>query len=386
MDTRSRLIATLTALLLLSSTASAGLFRTGKSVRIDADTSIEENLTVATSSLDVWGHVAGDIVAGCRSFVLEGIVDGDLFIAGQSIDLDGSQSGDALLFAQHIKIKDGTVEDIRAACQRLNVNAIVTGDILAAGQDITIDRDTRVGGDAALAAQTIEIYGTIKGKLVAGAQWIEIGGRVEGDADLYVDDLNFHGDGVIDGDLTVHYDDEKPEIDEGRVKGTVSYIQLSHEEYESSAWPWKVWSLLAAIVTGLLLVLVFGRCFAPDLEEGLAHPFRSMGYGFLAFAAVPVGILVSFLLVLTVPVGLILLAVYFPMLYVGWIIGGLLAGHMLLRSLTKADPSPYLSVTVGVLLLKVIGLIPFLGMVVGAAVALVGIGVIVLGSTRITRG
>ena len=96
--------------------------------------------------------------------------------------------------------------------------------------------------------------------------------------------------------------------------------------------------------------------------------------------------IIGFALVVTVPISVILLLVYGPLLYIAWIFGCWLAGEAVLRSLMKRAPSRYLSLPLGVVMISLIGMAPYLGGVISFIVLLNGLGMLTKGILRLARG
>jgi len=372
--------------LILATAAFAGEFRSGDTVILDGRESLQENLTIAGETVSINGEVSGDIVAVARSISMSGRMQGQIIAAAQRINLNGWVIGDGLLFAQNIAVTGQGVEDFRGAAQDVLIDAPLTGELLVGAQTVTLGPNTKVAMDAVVGAQNLNIDGLIRGKLIAGAKKISISGTINGDADVWVEKLVFYGDGRIKGNLKVHYTKTKPEIDGSKVGGTVTFVKEELADAGNKFWPNKIWWVLAAIATGMLLLWGFKRCMADDLKNALDKPIKMMGFGFIGFIGIPVVAAIAIILVLTVPVGVSLLLVYFPALYFGWLIGSLLTGMFVLQRLMKDEPSAYLSMPVGIVLVSIIGLIPALGALFNLAILLIGLGAIITGSYRLIRG
>ncbi len=379
-----RLIA-FTVILVTVSSAHAGLFRSGNTITVDRDTELQENLTAVGEAVQMYGVIHGDLIAAASTVFVDGYVDGQLLAAARTVSIHGGFGSDALVFAQEITVSDGGFEDFRGAAQTIILDVPIRGDVFAAGQYVTLGSDATVAGDAALAGQYLTVNGEVHGKLMGAGESVRIGALMHGDAVLRTDQLEFAQGGRIAGNLTVHYGKQKPEIPEGAVQGKVTFVQVE-EKGGGCKWLLGIGWLLATIVTGWLLLLAFRRRLQPDFEWASSHLLSSLGFGFLGFAVVPMAIIVGAVLVLTIPVSVILLLLYAPLLYVGWIFGSWLGGDLVLAALTKKTPSPYLSLALGVILVFLIGLIPYVGGVVGFVVVLTGVGMLTKGTLRISRG
>ncbi|MFH0881629.1 MAG: polymer-forming cytoskeletal protein [bacterium] len=380
-----RFLIAILILIFATGQADAGLFRHGDTITIEREQELQENLTAVGTTVHMSGVIHGDLITSANAVFVDGYVDGQLLAAARTVSIHGGFGGDGLVFAQEITVSDGGFEDFRGAAQRILLNIPIRGDVFLAGQYITLGSDATVAGDVAVAGESLTVNGDIQGKLTGAGESIRIGALVDGDAVLYTDDLLFAEGSSIRGNLTLHYRDQVPEIPEDAVFGKITLVQ-EEQKGCGSCWWTKLWFILASIVTGWLLLLVSRRCISQDLDWALALPLPSLGFGFLTFAVIPVAVVVSAILILTIPVSLMLLILYGPLLYVAWIFGGWLAGIMILQSLTKKMPSHYLGLALGVLLISLIGMIPYIGCVIGFIVMLAGLGMITKGVLRLMRG
>ena len=365
--------------------AQAGLFRSGESVTIDRDQEMQENLTAVGESVHMYGIVHGDLISACDILSVDGYVDGQLLAVARTVNIHGGFGGDALIFAQEITVSNGGFEDFRGAGQKILIDVPILGDVLAAGQYVTLGTASSVAGDVVIAGQFLTVDSEVNGKLLAAGESIRIGAVMHGNAVVYTDDLTFSGNGRIEGNLTVHYTEHQPDIPDDAVIGKVDFVQEEQGSCGSCGWM-KVLYILATIVTGLLLLLMFRRSENPDLEWAFSHPFPSLGFGFLTFAILPVAIIVGAVLVVTAPISIMLALVYGPLLYIGWIFGCWLAGEAVLRSLMKKVPSRYLSLPLGIVLISLIAMIPYAGGIIGFIVLLNGLGMLTKGIVRLVRG
>jgi hypothetical protein len=147
----------------------------------------------------------------------------------------------------------------------------------------------------------------------------------------------------------------------------------------------EIFSYGAAVLVGILLVTVFPGFFHATLREvrSIGLP---IGIGALAFV---IGffllILGVLLLFVGVGAGIASLLGYAPIVYVAQVFVGAWLGIKILGEPSSNTNTMIGRIALGLLILHVVGLIPFLGVLVWLAVGLWGMGAVLLGFYRISR-
>lgn len=339
----------------------------------------------------------GDAFLAGRSVTLSGETVDDLFAAGQNVSVLSPVEGSAHTAGRNVTITSDVGENLYAAGMNVTVNGEVTGDVTAAGYDVEINQpisgDLRatgssvtlaapVAGSAILAGEDVVIRGQILGDLALAADHVtwEDGASVAGQVQLYVDedsDLEVP-QSVAPADRVSRHDIDGFERDHGKVPG-----MDSHSERSFGAG--VVDFLRTVIVTGILatiLALIAPRWIA-DLRRGaLEEPLRTLGMGFLGLAAV-IG---SVPLLIMTGIGAIVapLALFAALIMglLGYVLGAYVLGVWAVTSAGRSTPENTGERAVagfaGAALLALVGLIPFLGWLAVFAVALAGVGALVM--------
>ncbi|MCX5996399.1 MAG: hypothetical protein NTV42_02030, partial [Chloroflexi bacterium] len=109
-----------------------------------------------------------------------------------------------------------------------------------------------------------------------------------------------------------------------------------------------------------------------------SKPWPCLGYGALVLFLVPVAIAIACALVIGIPLGLATLALYIFTVYLGHIFVGLFIGKWLLRQRADANSTGRLiaALAIGLFVVYVCGVIPFVGCLTDLAVILFGLGAI----------
>ncbi|HET7929324.1 MAG TPA: polymer-forming cytoskeletal protein [Actinomycetota bacterium] len=252
---------------------------------------------------------------------------------------------------------------------------VLTGELLVpegatVGTAVIFDGDATIDGTAAGSVVAfngdVEVTGTVRDDVVAfnGRVIVRSGAEVGGDI------ASRHAAQIEDG-ATVG----------GEIKGISGRFDL-----EGLGWVaryvWWFGYTISTLVLGLVLLL-----FLPGADGPLAEAFRrrtgaSFGFGAAIFFLLPLAAVLLLVVVVAIPLGVFLLLAL-PLLYTfGYVAGA----HVLGRRLVKQPGSRYVAFLVGWLILRGIGLIPFLGGLVWVVATIAGLGALVIaarGSTSV---
>jgi len=148
--------------------------------------------------------------------------------------------------------------------------------------------------------------------------------------------------------------------------------------------PFAIFSVLGALVVGFILVAIWRHALNQAIEASLDRFGRTVGLGAIGLLAPPAAFIVALVLVVTIPAGLIGIALYLVFLYLAKVLAGMLFGRLLFRLFGGATASPWLTAPVGIVLVYALCAVPFAGWLVWLFAALVGFGVVVelLAATR----
>ena len=144
-----------------------------------------------------------------------------------------------------------------------------------------------------------------------------------------------------------------------------------------------VW-LAAAMLVGWLGLVLFPGFFQAS-THAVGSGWRSLGLGVAVLAGVPVAIILTAITLVGLPVSLMLLAVYLVAIYLAKIWVGAFLGQMLLKPAGATKSDWLLGLLVGLLILTIVGFIPYLGGLVRFGVVCLGLGAFAWQLYRVSR-
>ena len=319
------LFAVLLVLAAVPAPAAAQDTRTGDTVIVEEDETVDD-----------------DLQAFAGTVIVRGTVDGDLTAFTGNVFVDGEVNGDLTAFSGNVRI-----------------NGTVTGDVSAAGGNVFLANGGRVDGQFQASAGNVVVEGEIGEDARLGASTITVGPTAAVGGDL-----------AYDGNLTLS--------EEARISGEVRQDDdLGIQGPLVPSWVGWAYGLLANLLLGAVALLVFPAFSTRLADRAASDPLRSAGAGLLLLVGIPVLLVLLFVSLIGIPLGLVGMLVYGLLLWLGYVYGAFAVGSWLL-SLADAG-SRWLALVVGVLAVSVVGLIPILGGLVQFAVLLLGLGALGLG-------
>lgn len=427
---RGKRILLVTALLLLATvlTASSVFAATGRSggeVIIGPDEVIDDDLYVSGGAIRIDGTVRGDVLAFGGQLTINGTVEGDVLAGAQTIVINGTIEDDVRMGGQALQ---------------LGPNARIGDEVIAGGFSYESTADSLVGGELLLGAYQALLAGTIEGDVSVGTNALEIRGTIGGNvaADVGGDEgggpspvqfmpspgvqmpavppgLTVTDSARIDGDVVYTSNVDADVADGAMIGGTLAREEpeVSPEEVEPE--PTLLTTALDALrrFVTLLLVGVGLLWLAPDWTIRMSStvessPLPSLGWGIVTFIliialifAVLAGIIVSALIfgrltlgslaVLTFGLGgLIEAALVIGFLvflsYVAYVVVGYGGGRWLLGRLRAEWATGRVApLALGLVLLIILQVIPYLDTLVGLLVTVLGLGALWLWARSIRQ-
>ena len=227
------------------------------------------------------------------------------------------------------------------------------------------------------------IAGDVNGAVVAFNGDVRVRGNV--DEDVVV----FKGRAIIEADATVGGDvvsSKRPQVAAGAtVDGDVRRVNFANY-FSALGWVlWLAWWLAVSVsvfVLGFLLLALAPRAAVGALRVAQTRVGPAIGWGVAMAIGLPiVSILVLFTLV-GIPLGLIGLFSLALLYGLGYVVAALVLGRRLIREPT----SIYLAFFVGLLILRVVDLVPVVGNLVTAVATVYGLGALTVAAWRAARG
>jgi len=205
----------------------------------------------------------------------------------------------------------------------------------------------------------------------------DVSGSIGRELTMAGDRLTIASTARIGGNLTARVDHLKNvEIADGATIGGKRDIEVRVRQNQFARPRFylhqAVW-LAAAMLVGWLGLILFPAFFRAS-TQAVASGWRSLGLGLAILAGVPVAVILIAITLIGLPVSLMLLAMYLAAIYLAKIWVGAFLGQMLVRPAGAAKGDWLLALLVGLVILTVVGFIPYLRWPVHVAVICLGLG------------
>ena len=363
----------LLALVLFASPVAAAEFRTDNTVRIGADETID-----------------GDLFVGGTTIIIEGTVNGDVFAAGTTITIRGTINGSVNAAGTRIEIEGPIERGVRVAGQEIVIAAPVGGDVILLGQTAEVTGAGRVGGDVLFGVSEITLAGNVGRRVSGGAETLRLAAAVGQGVDVGVNDLVVEPSARINGDLRYRSNNEA-QVAAGTVTGQV-LRQAAPTDFSVDAGGaardtirGSVARIVVLALLGLLLLVAARGWMERATTQMMRRPVASLLMGVLVgIATVPAIIIVGGIVLVifgvvfgaggvlaTIPLPLAGLGLYALALYISPVFVALLIGRLLMG---RFSATGFLALVVGLIVLAVLGAIPYVGWAITGLATVLGLG------------
>jgi cytoskeletal protein CcmA (bactofilin family) len=360
------MVAGICAAACMSSTAMATEFRShGDTIEVEKDETIK-----------------GDLFAHGHHVKIEGTVDGDLYVFCQGADIEGHVTGDVIAFAQMLRVNGKVDGNIRSFTNTTLVTGNVAKNLLSFSETVTIDPAGKVGGSVTTFVNTLAIDGSVGRDVLAFVGETAVAGNIGGGLQAQGNTLRFNSGAQVGGPVKFK-GSKQPEVSSGaKLAVPVEFTQEEHHNRyrDSGFYIWSVIWTAAVILFGLLLFVLLPN-FAGGTVDSAERYGASIGLGVLVLFGVPIAAFIACITVVGLLVGISTFILWMTTLICAQIVVGTIVGQWLMGH-TREHWQLIGRMVVGVILIRVVEMIPFFGGWVRFAVVLWGMGAISLAIYR----
>ena len=281
-----------------------------------------------------------------------------------SIVIEGTVTGDVSGLAGTIRVAEGgqVGGSVSGAAGNVRIDGTVGGDVSAGAGDIRVTDTATISGDVAVGGGSILIDGRIDGDVQAGGESVTLGPNAAIGGELRYDAAQFTRDpaATVAGGVV---------NDRNLGSGTTTTVLPSGAA--------TVYGLLANLVLGAILLLVFPAFSARVAGRVAKSPGKTGGVGLLTLFGTPIALVLIAVTIIGIPLA-VLGAVAFGLgIWVAVVYGQYAVGAWVLRQTGRDDR--WIALIGGLVGFAVLGLIPILGGVLELIALLLGLGALTLG-------
>lgn len=319
-----------------------------------------------------------------RSLVFSGESE-DLTFLGKDFDFTGKTKLGLTAFGEDIMVNGQVGNGITSAGENISIEGKIKGSNFLAGRRIVIQKGTVINGAVFAAAAEVIVRGKILGDLYTAAGKVTIEDTIQGNVKTHTGRLMITGDGKISGNLTYSSDKELSQEELAKVTGTVNFEKnksrrgerfFAGSEFMKARTGLKVFFLVAFIASGFLLLFLPPTRVLENPRTGEKFWYTSL-YGLIPLFMYPAVVVISALLVITLPLTGVLLLAMIPLSFITKVMGVTLLGQYASGLFKIKKNSRFIYFLLGLIPYAVIGFIPFLNILMAIFLYSLGFGLII---------
>jgi cytoskeletal protein CcmA (bactofilin family) len=309
-------------------------------------------------------------------------VKGDLVAAGGELRISAPVAGDIMAAGGTVRIDAAAGQDVYAGGGQVEIGGSISRNARLAGGSVSVGPQARILGNASLAGGRLEMLGGIGGYLQAAGGRVFIDGRIDGDVEAAAGELELGPRARIGGRLRYRSGAPLKQDAAAQVRGGIERLDMPVRRVaKRSAAVYGFWTLglmlMAAVLMGVLPEF-FGRV----AETARARFGWSLLAGFVALAAIPAAALVLLITVIGIPLAGLTVLLYLVLLLVGYVCAGIALGDAALKRWLAGRAAHRgwraLAAAIGVLVVGLFALVPWLGALIAFLALIAGMGALLL--------
>ncbi len=343
----------------IATAVSANNFRSGDEVTIKKDETIDRNLYVMGTNIEVAGTVDGDVYClGTNAVTISGKVKGDVLCASPAVKIDGQVDG-----------------DIRVVGQTVSLKGDIAGNASAFADTFTLEDGSRVRDVTTVATTTI-IDGEVMRDLVANGESTAINAKVGRDISAHNQRLALGQQSTVGGSIHLTSDNKVEKAEGSQVLGNITEVPATDPSRNQFL---EFIVTLIVTVAGALLMAMVAFVIAPKALHTVTNDgLKKLGISFLIGAGtiivVPIIAVFSLMTLIGTFTGISLLIVLLALMIASFPVTAYLFGRLLLQKNTN---NAVYYVLLGASIIAVGTFVPVLGALLVLAVLFFGVGMLV---------
>ena len=332
---------------------------------------------VVTDDITDENFKQSDVYLSGDNVTIDYIVDGNLFVVANTVTINSKIGGDAFICANTVTVEEeGYIfSNLFTFSKNVNINGVVY-DLYAASENTTINgyvyRDIRVGSN------TVNIFGAVGRNAFVDCVNLNFVPNTNANNENQTAVASSHG--VVNGNLS-YTAEQEASIPDGSVTGETTFKQETSSDGNTIQ---KYIISLGTFIATVIIIWLLCLWLVPNFLKNNSSLITTkkvlpvIGFGILTPIA---GILLSillFILGITSTLGLLLLIMLFVLMAISTSIFVITINNVICDKLKiQKSIGVFGMLIISAIVLWLIGLIPYLGSIVGIISVILGLGIIV---------
>ncbi len=316
---------------------------------------------------------------------VEGTVNGDAYLAGGTILVNGTVNGDILAAGGQITIH-GNVHNVRVVGGQVVIDGKINGNVTMVGGSLTITSGSTIAGSVVGAGGVMYISSPIGKTLTLGGGQVNIENVVGGNTSVAANHLFLTSNAKIHGALW-YVSQANAQIDKGAVvAGKITHAYPPQKKSTSSVEAFfaglgvffTFTKIIFELIVGVALIALAPFYTGRMLDAIRTSAWPSFGIGLLAWILTPILFILLLITLIGIPFAFLMVVGVILFSYLGKIFAALFLGNWALQRVNQKNNNLYWALIVGIIVLEIIGLLPFIGWLFDVIVSVIGFGAVLI--------
>ncbi len=346
-----------------------------------------EDIWRAGANVEVIGEGEPDIWAAGASVSVRGRVSEDIWAAGAVVDVDARAGADVWAAGSRVDVAGRVGDTLSASGAEVTISAQVAGDSRLAGAQVTVTPEAVLSGPVRAAAARVTFVGRGGSNADLSGAEILFDGEIGGNVVIRAQQVRIGDKARIAGNLEI-YSAQKPEIAPGaQISGRMVSLGIEQAPWPGGGLPGIVGAILAplilalsAFILGLLAIWLARGAVEQTIDTFVERPGGSLLGGIVTLLATTIGAVLLVAVVIGLPLGLALLLAVPVLMILGLTGAGLSIGEWIANRAgePRGAGGRIGLMALGIAVLLLAGLIPFLGGLLVLVAILMGLGALIM--------
>ena len=316
----------------------------------------------------------GDVYLSGEDVTIDYVVDGNVFVMAKNVTINSQIGGDAFILADTVTVgEQGYIfSNLFAVANSVNVQGVVY-DLYSASKELTITgyiyRDIKVG------TNSLNLYGTVGRNAFVSCDSIKFSQESTDENET----VTTTSQGIINGNLEYSSKNEIS-IPEGSVTGEVKYTQINATSMTNiQSYLISLGTIIATAILVWLVCLWLAPKFVKKVDlVDKKKILPEIGLGIISPIILMVVSIILIILGITSSFGLLLLAITFILMGLSTSVFIIAINNLVCNKLKiQKTIGNFGMLIVSSAILWLIGLIPYVGVIVGIIAIIIGLGILV---------
>jgi len=341
------------------------------------------------------GNLPGEQVVAGESVRLYEATLGDLFVAGGEVAADTVTAEDVIAAGGSLRFSRLSAKGMIAAAGEIDLDGELSEDLIVAGGRLYLRPGTHVAGYALLAGGDVELEGRIDGNVKIAGGRVRIAGEIGGNLDVVAGELSIDSGARIGGTLTYRSGETAEIAPDAVIVGGIERHEISHRRPSLGAIIGIVAGISGVLLVGLAILGVALHAAVPELLVSAVAGIRTrfwtvLGLGLALLIATPVVANLLLFTIVGIPLAAFAFLIYAALLPAAMVTAAYWAGGGLAHAVGwsyTGEPLGWrmLWTLVGLVLLLLLAIIPFLGIFLLTVALALGLGGLTLQLCRMLQ-